>query len=167
MILKKQRYENGKREIYIFETKVFEYYADKLKKAKRCCDIPYKFLKRLYRENNFQIIHQVGVVISAKARIGNNCKVYQNTTIGEKNGRAPVLGNNVTVYANAVIVGNVHIGSNSVIGAGSVVLSDVPENEIWQETLPALSKKLLINSLPTYFPTQTQFPHPLHGEKIS
>lgn len=48
MILKKQRYENGKREIYIFETKVFEYYADKLKKAKRCCDIPYKFLKRLY-----------------------------------------------------------------------------------------------------------------------
>lgn len=44
MILKKQRYENGKREIYIFETKVFEYYADKLKKAKRCCDIPYKFL---------------------------------------------------------------------------------------------------------------------------
>lgn len=46
MILKKQRYENGKREIYIFETKVFEYYADKLKKAKRCCDIPYKFLKR-------------------------------------------------------------------------------------------------------------------------
>lgn len=59
MILKKQRYENGKREIYIFETKVFEYYADKLKKAKRCCDIPYKFLKRLYRENNFQIIHQV------------------------------------------------------------------------------------------------------------
>ena len=118
MILKKQRYENGKREIYIFETKVFEYYADKLKKAKRCCDIPYKFLKRLYRKNN-------------KARIGNNCKVYQNTTIGEKNGKAPVLGNNVTVYANAVIVGNVHIGSNSVIGAGSVVLSDVPENEIW------------------------------------
>ncbi len=41
------------------------------------------------------------------------------------------MGNNVTVYANAVIVGNVHIGSNSVIGAGSVVLSDVPENEIW------------------------------------
>lgn len=34
MILKKQRYENGKREIYIFETKVFEYYADKLKKPK-------------------------------------------------------------------------------------------------------------------------------------
>lgn len=131
MILKKQRYENGKREIYIFETKVFEYYADKLKKAKRCCDIPYKFLKRLYRENNFQIIHQVGVVISAKARIGNNCKVYQNTTIGKKNGKAPVLEDNVTVYANAVIVGNVHIGSNSVIGAGSVVLSDVPENEIW------------------------------------
>ncbi len=34
MILKKQRYENGKREIYIFETKVFEYYADKLKSQK-------------------------------------------------------------------------------------------------------------------------------------
>lgn len=92
MILKKQRYENGKREIYIFETKVFEYYADKLKKAKRCCDIPYKFLKRLYRENNFQIIHQVGVVISAKARIGNNCKVYQNTTIGEKKRKSSGFG---------------------------------------------------------------------------
>ena len=126
MILKKQRYENRKREIYIFETKVFEYYADKLKKAKRCCDIPYKFLKRLYRENNFQIIHQVGVVISAKARIGNNCKVYQNTTIGEKNGKAPVLGNNVT--NEEIYITNLR---HSVIGAGSVVLSDVPENEIW------------------------------------
>lgn len=35
MILKKQRYENGKREIYIFETKVFEYYTDKLKKSQK------------------------------------------------------------------------------------------------------------------------------------
>lgn len=77
------------------------------------------------------------------------------------------MGNNVTVYANAVIVGNVHIGSNSVIGAGSVVLSDVPENEIWAGNPARFIKKLLINSLPTYFPTQTQFPHPLHGEKIS
>ena len=79
MILKKQRYENGKREIYIFETKVFEYYADKLKKAKRCCDIPYKFLKRLYRENNFQIIHQVGVVISAKEPVSAITAKYIKT----------------------------------------------------------------------------------------
>ena len=42
----------------------------------------------------------------------------------------PVLGNNVTIYANSVVVGDVKIGNNVVIGASSLVLKDVPDNSI-------------------------------------
>ncbi len=131
-IFTKKRYENGKREIFLFgKKKIFVYYADKLKKARVACDIPHNYLKKLYREKNLQLIHPVGIVFIDEASFGENCRVYQNTTIGMKNGKAPVLGNNVTVYANCVIIGGVHIGDNAVIGAGSVVLKDVPANEVW------------------------------------
>ena len=91
----------------------------------------WKFLKKLYRENNLQIIHQVGVVIAPEAKIGQDCTIYQNVTLGRKGEYAPTIGDNVTIYANAVIIGNVHIGDNAVIGAGSVVLKDVPAGEVW------------------------------------
>ena len=83
--------------------------------------------------------HPVGIVISSAATIGKNCIIYQNVTIGAKTfeqGDArirenyPVIGNNVTIYAGAVICGPVKIGDNAVIGANSVVISDVPENSI-------------------------------------
>jgi len=131
MFIQKIRGENGKKEIFIGNKKIFSYYSDKLKGVRRNCDIPYKFAKYLYREKNLKIIHQVGVVIAPSARFGKNCTIFQNTTIGMKNGYAPTIGDNVTIFANSVIIGNVHIGNNAQIGAGSVVLKDVPENEVW------------------------------------
>lgn len=43
----------------------------------------------------------------------------------------PIIGDNVTVYSNAVVIGGIRIGNNVVIGAGSVVLSDCPDNSVW------------------------------------
>ncbi|MCQ2913762.1 MAG: serine acetyltransferase [Alphaproteobacteria bacterium] len=79
----------------------------------------------------------VGVVISKYATIEENCVIYQNVTIGGKdfilNGNPsnyPHIGKNVIIYPGAFIVGPIHIGDNCVIGANTVVVSDVPENSI-------------------------------------
>ena len=130
-LYQKNRYENGKREVFILGIKCLTYFVEKFKKAQRCCDIPYGFLKHLYKDKNFKIIHPVGIVIAPQATIGHNCTVFQNTTIGCKNDKAPTLGNNVTIYGHSVIVGDVHIGNDAVIGAGSVVLHDIPAGEVW------------------------------------
>lgn len=80
--------------------------------------------------------HPFGIVI-AQAGFGNNCRIYQNVTIGGKYGHKskypddyPKIGNNVTIYANSCIIGGISIGDNSVIAAGSVVLNDVPANSL-------------------------------------
>lgn len=131
----KRRFPNGKREIYIAGHKIFTYWCDKLKGVKRNCDIPLEFAKMLIREKNVQFIHPLGIVISNHAKIGNNCRIFQNVTIGGKSDENPLnlptLEDNVTVYANSVLVGKIHIGKNAVIGCGSVVTCDVPANEIW------------------------------------
>ena len=131
MFFEKKRYDNGKREIYVMGKKVFVYYADKLKRVRQNCDIPYNYIKYLYREKNLKIIHPIGVVMAQEATFGENCRIYQNTTIGLKNGKAPTIGNNVEIFANSVIIGDVHIGDNATIGAGSVVTKDIPANEVW------------------------------------
>ncbi len=71
--------------------------------------------------------HGWGTVINAK-QIGQNCIVGQNVTIGSRNALEPILGDSVGVYAHAVVLGNVHIGDNVQIGAGAVVVKDVPED---------------------------------------
>lgn len=72
----------------------------------------------------------LGVVIHPKSRIGKNCKVYQNVTLGG-NGKekalngAPIISDNVTICAGAIILGRITIGAGSTIGANSVVIKDV------------------------------------------
>lgn len=78
----------------------------------------------------FTINHYGGIVIAQSAKIGNNFNIRQNTTIGNKGGSAPEIGNNVIVGANAVIIGNIKIGDNAVIGAGAVVVKSVDENSV-------------------------------------
>jgi len=79
------------------------------------------------------IEHASGCVISAHSA-GKNLTVFQGVTIGDSGQRNeqgfknPVIGDNVTIYANAVVAGGITIGDNVVIGAGSVVLKDVPSN---------------------------------------
>lgn len=74
--------------------------------------------------------HPMGIVIGRDAQIGENVEIYQNVTIGQKNGLYPHIYNNVTIFSGACIVGGVKIGNNAVVGAASVVLHDVPDNAI-------------------------------------
>lgn len=71
----------------------------------------------------------VGVVIHKNAVIGKNCVIESNVTIGGRNNLpgVPVIGDNVFIGTGARILGNIHIGSGSIIGANAVVLHDVPE----------------------------------------
>ena len=73
----------------------------------------------------------LGVVVSRLAIIGNNCRIYQHVTIGAGKGGYPIIGNNVTIYANSVVVGNIRIGDNCIIGANSFVNVDVPDNSVY------------------------------------
>jgi serine O-acetyltransferase len=81
---------------------------------------------------NFFIDHGTGVVIGETAVIGDNVRVYQGVTLGgtgkEHGKRHPTIGNNVMISAGAKIIGSFTVGENSKIGAGSVVLSEVPPN---------------------------------------
>ena len=78
------------------------------------------------------IDHGMGVVIGETAIVGNDVTLYQGVTLGgtgkEKGKRHPTLLDGVFVGNNANILGNITIGENSRVGAGSVVLRDVPPN---------------------------------------
>lgn len=78
------------------------------------------------------IDHGSGVIIGETAVIGNNVTLYQGVTLGgtgkEKGKRHPTLEDNVMVSAGAKILGSFTIGANSKIGAGAVVLKEVPPN---------------------------------------
>lgn len=79
---------------------------------------------------HFRAEHPIGIVIGSGAVLGNFCKLYQNVTIGQKEGKFPKIGDDVTIYAGACIIGDITIGNNAVIGANAVVINDVPENSI-------------------------------------
>lgn len=78
------------------------------------------------------IDHGSGVIIGETAELGDNVTLYQGVTLGgtgkEKGKRHPTLEDNVMVSAGAKIIGSFRIGENSKIGAGSVVLKEVPAN---------------------------------------
>lgn len=80
----------------------------------------------------FFIDHGMGTVIGETAEIGDNVTVYQGVTLGgtgkEKGKRHPTIGDNVVVATGAKILGSFIVGKDSKIGAGSVVLSEVPPN---------------------------------------
>lgn len=69
-----------------------------------------------------------GVYISRYARIGKGCRIYQNVTIGEVCGRAPVIGDRCLIGAGAILVGGIRVGRDVRIGAGAVVGFDIPDH---------------------------------------
>jgi serine O-acetyltransferase len=78
------------------------------------------------------IDHGSGVIIGETSIVGDDCTLYQGVTLGgtgkEHGKRHPTLRNNVYVGAGAKILGNIVIGENCRVGAGSVVLQDVADN---------------------------------------
>lgn len=76
-----------------------------------------------------KLAHPYATIINAK-KVGNNVYINHLVTIGEKDGEKPSIGNNVQIHAHAIIIGNIIIGDNAIIGAGAVVVKDVPENAV-------------------------------------
>ncbi|NEU32441.1 serine O-acetyltransferase [bacterium LRH843] len=78
------------------------------------------------------IDHGMGVVIGETSEIGNNVTIYQGVTLGgtgkEKGKRHPTVEDNVLIATGAKVLGSFTIGENARIGAGSVVLKEVPPN---------------------------------------
>ena len=78
------------------------------------------------------IDHGSGVVIGETTVIGDNVTLYQGVTLGgtgkEHGKRHPNIGSNVTIGSGAKVLGPITIGDNCKIGAGSIVLKDVPPN---------------------------------------
>ena len=80
-----------------------------------------------------RIRHFNGIVINRNTRIGRQCTLRQNTTIGAATPhvRAITLGDNVSIGANACIIGDdLHIGNNVTIGAAAFINKNIPDNSI-------------------------------------
>lgn len=77
-----------------------------------------------------RIYHFGGVVVSPSAVIGRNCTLRNNVCIGSRYGSddAPTIGDNVEFGVGSVVIGRIHVGNNSRIGANAVVLTDVPDD---------------------------------------
>ena len=82
----------------------------------------------------FYIGHFGGIVVSPKAKIGNNCNLSQGVTIGRVNRGPkkgyPTIGNNVYVGPGAKIIGAIDLGNNVTIGANCVVTKDIPDDSV-------------------------------------
>ena len=82
----------------------------------------------------FFIDHGMGVVIGETAEVGDDVMIYHGVTLGGRSlnqgKRHPTIGNRVTVGAGAKILGPLHVGDDSAIGANAVVTHDVPAESI-------------------------------------
>jgi serine O-acetyltransferase len=80
--------------------------------------------------------HPIGIVIGDGVRIGGGCAIYQNVTLGGRKvgdrGTAnyPTVGDGVTIFAGAVVIGPITIGEGATIAANAVVTTDVPPHAV-------------------------------------
>lgn len=94
------------------------------------CDIP----PEVVMDYRVGFVHNaLGVVVNRQTVFKGYAVVFQNVTIGDRalgvgveGKEAPVIGNRVFIGANAVLLGNITIGDNVIIGAGAIVTKDVP-----------------------------------------
>lgn len=75
----------------------------------------------------FYIGHGIGIVINGGTVIGNNVNISQFLSIGTNKGTPAIIGDNVYIGPHVSIVEDVRIGNNTTIGAGSVVVHDIPD----------------------------------------
>ena len=80
-------------------------------------------------EGGVKIVHGFSSIIVAES-IGKNFEFYQNVTVGWGKDGKPIIGNNVSIYAGAVVAGKIRIGNNVKISANSFVREDVPDNTL-------------------------------------
>ena len=75
----------------------------------------------------FSIGHAMCIVINEKTIIGNNVSIGQFVNIGTNHNKPAVIGDNVYIGPNVSVVENVKIGNNAIVGAGTVVVNDIPD----------------------------------------
>jgi putative colanic acid biosynthesis acetyltransferase WcaB len=86
--------------------------------------------------SNARLFHGMGLVVNDQVKIGENVVLRHSTTIGVKYTSdfgcqsVPVIGNNVDIGSNVVILGSICVGDYAQIGAGSVVVKDVPARAV-------------------------------------
>ena len=115
----------------------------------------------------FFIDHGSGVVIGETTEIGDNVTLYQGVTLGgtgkEKGKRHPTIEDNVMVSVGAKVLGSITVGRNSKIGAGSVVLKDVPPYST-VVGIPGRVVKSKRHDAPSQELNQTNLPDPVAAE---
>lgn len=84
---------------------------------------------------NTYFAHPYGVTINTRAKFGKNCLIRQNVTVGYRwktdgSEKGSVIGNNVRLETGCIILGPVNIGDGSIIGAGAIVLNDIPAGSV-------------------------------------
>lgn len=84
--------------------------------------------------HSFYIGHFGGIILNSNASLGNNCNIGQGVTIGvsgigDRRG-VPIIGNNVYIGVNSVVAGKITVGDNVLIGACSLVNSDIEDDAV-------------------------------------
>jgi serine O-acetyltransferase len=90
----------------------------------------------------FKVVHAFNIVIGPEVVLGDNCVCFNSVTIGnshpgwkienhDKKKSMPIIGIRATLCPGARIIGNIVVGNDVMIGANSVILSDIPDNETW------------------------------------
>ena len=122
IVIKFYRFE---RWCYLHHLKLFAILTYRFMQFVLGCTIPYS----VEIGDNCVIAHWHGIVIHHMSKIGEGTTIYQNVTLGGRNGqRGPDIGKNCVIGAGACVLGNIKIGDNVKIGANAVVLKDVPDN---------------------------------------
>ena len=115
----------------------------------------------------FFIDHGSGVIIGETAIVGDNVTLYQGVTLGgtgkETGKRHPTIGDNVMISAGAKIIGSFTVGENSKIGAGSVVLKEVPPN-CTVVGVPGRVVKMNDEKIPRLDMDQVHLPDPIEND---
>lgn len=87
------------------------------------------------------IAHLHGIVINGEARIGKNCRLHQGVTIGAVRGESPVIGDNVFIGPNAVLLGPITVGHNARIYAGVVLTKSLPATTAAYPSRPYIAER--------------------------
>lgn len=117
---------------------LFERYQDAIKAGN--FHLAHHYWRKIFNKYNCQISptaklgrnvrfpHPIGIVIGDGAVIDDDCVIYQNVTIGKKNGKYPILQSKCVLYPNAVVIGGVTLLEGTIVGAGAVVTKSTEVN---------------------------------------
>ena len=142
IIYRKYEYlRNNAKKIYNFPILLYYKYIFEKKSIKLGFSIPINVFGP-----GLSIAHYGTIVINGNAKIGKNCRIQENVTIGSTNGsnNAPIIGDNVFIGSGAKIIGNIEIAKDIAIGAGSVVVKSFNQSGITIAGVPA--KKISDNN---------------------